>query len=178
MIQKRTCPGGPIYFCHQALERAGVRHGFFTRKGGLSTGIYDSLNCGLGSDDDTKMVRANRGRVAVTMGLDLTQMAGLYQVHSPKCVTLTHPGPFTDRPQADAYVTALAGTGLPVPAGIYEFKFTSHGAGLTSTMALLLGSVWENGARAARATESRKKKAARWAGTRPAAPVSHVRWAL
>ena len=48
------------------------------------------------------------------MGLDLTQMAGLYQVHSPKCVTLTHPGPYTDRPQADAYVTALAGTGLAI----------------------------------------------------------------
>ena len=41
MIQKQTCPGGPVYFSHQALERAGVRHGFFTRKGGLSTGLYD-----------------------------------------------------------------------------------------------------------------------------------------
>jgi len=114
MIHKQTCPGGPVYFSHQALERAGVRHGFFTRKGGLSTGLYDSLNCGLGSDDNTKMVRANRGRVAAAMGLDLTQLAGLYQVHSPKCVTLTHPGPYTDRPQADAYVTALSGTGLTI----------------------------------------------------------------
>ena len=114
MIQKQTCPSGPVYFSHQALELDGVRHGFFTRKGGLSTGLYDSLNCGLGSDDDTKMVKANRGRVAGAMGLELTQMAGLYQVHSPNCVTLTHPGPYTDRPQADAYVTALTGTGLAI----------------------------------------------------------------
>ena len=114
MIQKQTCPGGPVYFSHQALEHAGVRHGFFTRKGGLSTGLYDSLNCGLGSNDDTKMVQANRSRVAVAMGLDLTQMAGLYQVHSPKCVTLTRPGPYIDRPKADAHVTALADTGLAI----------------------------------------------------------------
>ena len=114
MIQKQTCPGGPVYFSHQALERAGVRHGFFTRKGGLSTGLYDSLNCGLESDDDTKMVRANRGLVAAAMGLDLTQMAGLYQVHSPNCVTVTRPGPYTDRPRADAYVTALGGIGLAI----------------------------------------------------------------
>ena len=79
---KQTCPGGPVYFSHQALERRCTAW-IFTRKGGLSTGLYDSLNCGLGSDDDTKMVRANRGRVAAAMGLDLTQMAGLYQVHSP-----------------------------------------------------------------------------------------------
>ena len=114
MIQKQNCPDGPVYYRHQALDFAGVRHGFFTRKGGLSTGLYDSLNCGLGSDDDKQTVQANRSRVAAAMGLDLSQLAGLYQVHSPNCVTLTRSGPYTDRPQADAYVTALASTGLAI----------------------------------------------------------------
>ena len=114
MIHQQTCPEGMVYYQHEALELAGLRHGFFTRKGGLSTGLYDSLNCGLGSDDDMEIVRANRGRAAAAMGLEQTQMAGLYQIHGPKCVTLTRPGPYTDRPQADSYVTALAGIGLAI----------------------------------------------------------------
>jgi len=114
MIHQQTCPGGPVYYSHEALELVGVRHGFFTRKGGLSTGLYSSLNCGLGSDDEIEKVQVNRGRVAAAMRLGLTQMASLYQVHSPNCVTLTHPGPHSDRPQADAYVTALVGTGLAI----------------------------------------------------------------
>jgi hypothetical protein len=105
---------GPTAFLYHPDTFTLARHGFFGRAGGVSDGLYDSLNCGLGSDDDTKIVRANRGRVAAAMGLDLTQLAGLYQVHSPKCVNLTHPGPYTDRPQADAYVTALASSGLAI----------------------------------------------------------------
>ena len=114
MIQQQTSPDGPVYYLHEALELAGVRHGFFTRNGGLSTGLYDSLNCGPGSDDNKEIVRANRGRVASAMGLELKQIAGLYQVHGPRCITLTRPGPYTDRPQADAYVTALTDTGLAI----------------------------------------------------------------
>ena len=115
MIQQQTCHGGPVYYSHEALELDGVRHGFFTRKGGLSTGLYDSLNCGLESDDNAEMVQANRSRVAAAMGLELKQMAALYQVHSPHCVTLTSLGRCcSDRPHADAYVTALTGTGLAI----------------------------------------------------------------
>ena len=114
MTQQKTDPGGPVYYSHEALELAGVRHVFFTRKGGQSTGVYDSLNCGLGSDDNKEIVLANRGRVAAAMGLELKQMAGLYQVHSPRCVTLTRPSPYKDRPKADAFVTALTGTGLAI----------------------------------------------------------------
>ena len=114
MIRQQTYPGGPVYFNHEALAFSGVRHGFFTRKGGLSTGLYDSLNCGLGSDDDAEIVQTNRSRVADAMELELTQMAGLYQVHSALCVTLTRPGPYRDRPQADAYATTLPGVGLAI----------------------------------------------------------------
>ena len=97
MIQQRTCPGGPVYYSHEALDLAGVRHGFFTRKGGLSTGLYDSLNCGLGSDDNKEMVQANRSRVASAMGLELKQMAALYQIHSPLC-NADSPWPLLHRP--------------------------------------------------------------------------------
>ncbi len=114
MIHQQTCPYGPVYYNHKALEITGVRHGFFTRKGGLSTGLYDSLNCGLGSDDEKEMVLANRGLVAASMGLELTQMAGMHQFHSPRCTTLTHSGPYTNQPKADAHVTALSGTGLAI----------------------------------------------------------------
>lgn len=114
MIQQQICREGPVFFSHKSLNFSGIRHGFFTRKGGVSTGLYKSLNCGLGSNDDKKKVLANRGCVAATMGLSLKQMAGLYQTHSRNCVTLTHPGPYADRPQADAYVTALTGTGLAI----------------------------------------------------------------
>ena len=114
MLKLKTYSEGPVFFSHEALDFANVRHGFFTRKGGVSTGLYDSLNCGLGSDDDTQTVLTNRGRVAAAMGLTLPQMAGLYQIHSPKCVTITHPHHFADRPQADAYATALTGTGLTI----------------------------------------------------------------
>ena len=69
MIRKQACPGGPVYFSHKALERAGVRHGFFTRKGGLSTGLYDSLNCGLGSDDDTKWCEPTEAALPLQWGL-------------------------------------------------------------------------------------------------------------
>ena len=114
MIQQQTCTNGPVYYSHEALEIRGVRHGFFTRRGGQSKGLYDSLNCGLGSDDNTEMVRANRSRVATAMGLDMKQMAGLYQVHSSRCVLVTRPGPYTERPKADAYATALTGIGLAI----------------------------------------------------------------
>lgn len=114
MIQKQTCPDGAVFYSHKALELPSVRHGFFTSQGGLSTGMYDSLNCGLGSGDNKKMIQANRRRVAAAMGLDLAQMAGLYQTHSPKCVTLTRPAPYTERPHADAHVTTRTGTGLTI----------------------------------------------------------------
>ena len=93
---------------------APLRHGFFTRNGGVSTGLYDSLNCGLGSDDERAAVLENRARVATAMGLGPEKMAGLYQIHSAECVTLTDAAACTDRPQADAYVTALCGVGLAI----------------------------------------------------------------
>lgn len=81
---------------------AGVRHGFFGREGGVSTGIYSSLNAGSGSNDDPDSVRENRARIARAFGAE--SIIGVHQVHSPNVVTID--APFAgERPHADALVT-------------------------------------------------------------------------
>lgn len=85
-----------------------IAHGFFTRQGGVSTGIYDSLNVGIGSKDDPRSVIENRRRVAAYFGQPPEKLQTLYQVHSPTVVTITEPL-ISPRPQADAMVTNVAG---------------------------------------------------------------------
>ena len=89
----------------------GINHGFFGRTGGVSTGIYESLNCGLGSGDDLAAVRENRSRVATRMKGDLVT---LYQIHSPRTVTVTVPWRGESPPEADAMVTATPGIALGI----------------------------------------------------------------
>lgn len=89
-----------------------LRHGFFTRKGGASSGIFQGLNCGPGSSDQSEAVALNRQRVAHAMGLEPEALVSLSQVHSADVVTLTEV-PAT-RLQADAMVTATPGIGLGV----------------------------------------------------------------
>jgi polyphenol oxidase len=79
-----------------------TKHGFFTRKGGVSTGIYGSLNCGLGSNDDKPRVTENRSRVAQTMN---AQLHSAYQIHSTKVAIIQTQDDPTNRPEADAMVT-------------------------------------------------------------------------
>jgi len=89
-----------------------VRHGFFTRQGGVSTGIYASLNCGLGSGDAPDNVRQNRGRVAAALGIDM--LAGVHQVHGRAVHVIRTREDAALRPQADGLVTGLPGIGLSV----------------------------------------------------------------
>lgn len=98
----------PPAITHPLLERAGVRHGFFTREGGVSTGIYEGLNTGLGSADDPEAVRENRARVARALGGEFHDLAGPYQIHSAEAV-LAETGWPDDRPRADAVVTTTPG---------------------------------------------------------------------
>jgi YfiH family protein len=91
---------------------AGTRHGFFTRKGGASSGIFAGLNCGTGSSDLSDAVAINRARVAQAMDLPPTHLVTVNQVHSADVVTLT--APLVPRPRADALVTATPGIGLAV----------------------------------------------------------------
>lgn len=89
-----------------------LRHGFFTRKGGASSGIFQGLNCGPGSSDLTEAVLINRARVAEALDLAPEALISLRQTHSAQVATLT--GPATDRPNADAMVTATPGIGLGI----------------------------------------------------------------
>ncbi|MDG1170152.1 MAG: peptidoglycan editing factor PgeF [Sulfitobacter sp.] len=91
---------------------APIHHGFFTRRGGASSGVYSGLNCGHGSTDQTEIVTINRNRVAEAMGVPATHLVGVHQIHSADVVTVTDPS--ADRPKADAMVTNIPGIALSV----------------------------------------------------------------
>ena len=86
-----------------ALQLPGIKHGFSTRQGGYSSGIFSSLNCGLGSGDDIALVTKNRARVADEMGVAHTHLVSSYQVHSPDVMIVDTP--FVERPKVDGLVT-------------------------------------------------------------------------
>ena len=90
----------------------GIAHGFFTRHGGVSSGIYASLNCGIGSRDDSAAVRENRGRVTSHLGAG--DLASAYQVHGTTALVVSKPWPLDARPKADAMVTATPGIAIGV----------------------------------------------------------------
>jgi|SRR5262245_22725043 len=93
---------------------AGLRHGFFTRDGGVSGGVYRSLNGGPGSDDAPGNVAENRARMAAALGVRPQCFLTAYQVHSPDVVTIEKPWPPNDRPRADAIVTRTPGLAIGV----------------------------------------------------------------
>ncbi len=92
---------------------AGIRHAFFTREGGVSTGIYASLNGGLGSSDDPAAIAENRARMARHLSVAPENLISLYQVHSADVEVVTGPWP-GDRPKADAMVTTASHVALGV----------------------------------------------------------------
>jgi YfiH family protein len=92
---------------------ANVKHGFFGRQGGVSRGIYASLNVGTGSGDDPEAVRENRRRIAAAFDIESVHLVGAHQVHSPNAVFID--APWTgDRPHADALVTTTPGLALSI----------------------------------------------------------------
>ena len=88
---------------------SGISHGFFTRQGGVSTGIYGALNCGLGSKDDPSLVRENRARVAQALGAPGDEVSTLYQIHSATALVVDKPFERGQVPRADALVTRTPG---------------------------------------------------------------------
>ena len=98
----------------EALSSQTIRHGFFTREGGFSTGIFASLNCGMGSGDDKTIVLRNRGVVADALSVAESKLLSAYQIHSANAVTVTEPWPGGERPRADAMVTATRGLAIGV----------------------------------------------------------------
>lgn len=90
-----------------------VRHGFFTRRGGASSGVFAGLNCGAGSSDQSEIVAINRNRVADAMNVPSDQLVSVHQVHSAKVEVVD--GPLSiPKPQADAMVTKTPGVALGV----------------------------------------------------------------
>lgn len=100
-----------------ALEQLNhIEHRFFTREGGVSSGIYASLNCGLGSDDDKGAVTENRARIAQDMGVPADSLLTVHQIHSANVVHVTEPWTPATAPQADGMVTDRTGIALGVLA--------------------------------------------------------------
>ena len=93
---------------------SGVRHAFFTRQGGVSEGLYTSLNGGVGSKDEPDRVAENRVRMAAALGIAADRLITAYQVHSPVVVTVERPWDPSERPKADAIVTKVAGLAVAV----------------------------------------------------------------
>ena len=92
----------------------GVRHGFFTRQGGVSSGLYASLNCGPGSRDDAANVTENRARVAKLLGAKPGGLVTVFQKHSADAVIAKKPWSPDKAPEADAIVTAKPGLAIGV----------------------------------------------------------------
>jgi polyphenol oxidase len=106
MLKPVTCPKLSAF--------PAIRHAWFTREGGVSTGpLYGSLNGGLGSQDDRAHVIENRARMAAHLGVSAERMLSVWQVHSPDVVSVD--APWTgERPKADALVTATPGLAISV----------------------------------------------------------------
>lgn len=107
-----------------------LRHGFFTRRGGASSGVFAGLNCGAGSTDQTEIVAINRSRVADAMEVPGEQLVSVHQVHSAKVEVVD--GPLgTPKPKADAMVTKTPGVALGVlTADCQPVLFADHDAGV------------------------------------------------
>jgi polyphenol oxidase len=99
--------------CLRSELLAGVRHGFFTRQGGASSGVYAGLNCGAGSNDQRAAVALNRTRVAQALGIATDRLLSLHQTHSAD-VVVAGPDGWAERPLADAAVTDVPGLALSV----------------------------------------------------------------
>jgi YfiH family protein len=97
----------PVLAAPRLAALKGVRHAFFTRQGGVSQGLYASLNAGLGSKDDPAAVAENRRRIAARFGAEPAALLSCYQIHS--ATALTAHGPWQGRPEGDAVVTATPG---------------------------------------------------------------------
>ena len=140
----------------------GVRHGFFTRVGGVSQGVYAGLNTGTGSGDDGDRVLQNRLRAAAWLGVAAERLLSAYQVHSAKALTVE--GPWAgERPQGDALVTATPGLAVsalaadcaPVliadaEAGVVAAAHAGWKGALGGIVAAAVGAMEGRGARRAR----------------------------
>jgi purine-nucleoside/S-methyl-5'-thioadenosine phosphorylase / adenosine deaminase len=95
-------------------DASGIRHAFFTREGGVSDGLFDSLNCGFGSGDMPEKVAENRARAMAALDLAPDRLVTCHQIHSRDVVTVESPWRREDNPRADALVTFRRGVALGI----------------------------------------------------------------
>ena len=111
------------------LQLPGINHGFATRQDGYSSGVFSSLNCGLGSGDDIALVTRNRAKVADEMGVAHAHLVSAYQVHSADVMIVD--APFVERPKVDGLVTNKRGLALGIlTADCGPVLFADHKAGV------------------------------------------------
>jgi YfiH family protein len=107
-------PLGDVLQSSSLAALPGISHAFFTRHGGISTGLYASLNGGQGSGDQPQHVDENRARMAGVIGVAPEALITAYQVHSPDVIVVERPWSRAERPRADGMVTRIPGIGLGV----------------------------------------------------------------
>jgi polyphenol oxidase len=95
-------------------QQSNIKHGFFTREGGVSTGLYGSLNAGQGSNDAPENVTENRKRVAQALSVKPESLVSVYQVHSNDVAVVTEPWQADNRPKADSMVTNVPNLALGI----------------------------------------------------------------
>jgi YfiH family protein len=109
----------------------GVKHAFFSREGGVSGGLYRSLNCGFGSDDKTENVSENRRRVCATLGVSADALITPYQVHGTNVVVVEQPWEHSAAPKADGLATRTPGIALGIlTADCAPILFADRDAGV------------------------------------------------
>lgn len=109
-----TDPHPPQITAPALAARSGVRHAFFTRQGGVSKGVYGSLNVGYGSDDARDAITENRQRAMAAFGLPVTALNTVYQFHSAEVIVADRHWDPTNAPHADAMVTDRPGIALGI----------------------------------------------------------------
>jgi YfiH family protein len=113
------------------LRARGIAHAFFTRRGGVSAGVYASLNGGVGSRDGREAVAENRARMAAALGVAADRLLVPFQIHSPDALQVDRPWAQDERPRCDALVTTTSGLGLAVTgADCGIILFSDAGAGV------------------------------------------------
>ena len=100
--------------CPSLIQHSGLRHGFFTRRGGVSHGLYSSLNCGYGSGDESALVQENRARIARALHAGPDALLTTFQIHSAQAVWVDTPWHWQNAPEADALVTNQPGIALGI----------------------------------------------------------------
>ncbi len=117
----------------RALDHAGIRHGFFTREGGVSEGVFAGLNCSLGSGDDPAIVTENRRRALAALALAPENLVTGYQVHGTDIAVVDRVWRTEDRPRVDGLVTRAPGIAVGIlTADCAPVLFADPAAGLVA----------------------------------------------